>query len=565
MRETRWVTKLKARKAELLCGALLCAMAINLIGAVMRKTITNDETVLIPAGYYHVVAGRVHLGYEHPPLCKILAGIPLLFMQLEEVRPEELPAGENAWAIEMAFWNSNRDQFEQISFWSRLPMIALTLGLGVLVFAFGRELFGSRAAVLGVALFSIEPTVLAHGRVVQTDVPATFGFLLVLFTTYRYAGQPTTRRALWIGVAAGVALLAKFSMLVVGPTLLLFFTWRVWRAADRKVIFGHLLVLGLTTVLIVNAAYYFKHRGMHPPEIARLQDAFGDMSELVVAVTKGLSNVLPVEFVLGVLWQLEHSAEGHNAGLLGMYSKTGWWYYFPVAFALKTTLPFLLLSIVALAWASWRAGWKRDRRILWLLLPFVCYTTLLLFTGINIGVRYYLPAYGLLFILGGGLLANLIAPGRFRAARMIPAVSLVAWGAIIAGRVYPDYMPYMNAIASKHPHWWYLSDSNVEWGDDVKGLAEYLHARGEKRVRAALLGGFVTLELYGIDYLDALSDGPLPDTRYVALGASFLNGSTVHEYPQRTEEQRVNRFEAFRRRKPEAVIGGSIYVFRMAD
>lgn len=569
MERVPWLAAVMSRRAVLLCGAILCVMAVNLIGALMRKSITNDETVLIPAAYYHLAAGKFDLVYEHPPLCKILAGIPLLFIRPNEARPEQIAsaqtADERASAYEMTFWTNNLDKFERISFWARVPMIGLTLGLGVIVFAFGRELFGDRAAVFAVALFSLEPTVLAHGRAVQTDIPAMFGFLLLFYTVYRYAAEPKLLRAMWIGVAAGLALLAKFSMLLAGPILLVFFAVHLWRSRDRQAVFGHILLLSLTTLFIVNAAYYFNHRELEAAEMTRLQESLGSAAALAVPVTKALSHVVPIEFLLGVLWQVAHSSEGHNAGLLGMHSKTGWWYYFPVAFAFKTTLPFLLLSAASLVWGARQAALQRDSRVLWLLLPFVVYSALLLFTGINIGVRYYLPAYAFLFILAGGLLAQLAGLRRFRLAGIAVAALSLGSCAVIAARVYPDYMPYMNALASKRPHWWYLSDSNVEWGDDVKTLANYLHARGARSVRAALLGGFITLPLYGIDYIDASSDEPLPQTRYVALGASYLNGSTVPESANRTEEQRVNRFEAFRHRAPETVIGGSIYVFRMRD
>jgi hypothetical protein len=129
-------------------------------------------------------------------------------------------------------------------------------------------------------------------------------------------------------------------------------------------------------------------------------------------------------------------------------------------------------------------------------------------------------------------------------------------------------MPYMNQLASGRPGWQLLSDSNVEWGDDNRGLAEYLRARGETRVRAATLGGFITLRQYGVENLDLLAPNAdkLPQTRYVAIGASFLNGSTVpgalSGKTTPAEDPRLNLFDAYRRRTPEAVIGGSIYVFR---
>jgi hypothetical protein len=133
-------------------------------------------------------------------------------------------------------------------------------------------------------------------------------------------------------------------------------------------------------------------------------------------------------------------------------------------------------------------------------------------------------------------------------------------------RVFPNYTPYMNQLAAG-PNWRYLSDSNVEWGDDVNSLAAYLKSRGETRVRAALSGGWITLPLYGIDYLGmAPPVKELVDTRYVAIGASFLNGSTVPSFEVNgrliSDSERVNLFETYRHRTPEAVFGGSIYLFR---
>ena len=128
----------------------------------------------------------------------------------------------------------------------------------------------------------------------------------------------------------------------------------------------------------------------------------------------------------------------------------------------------------------------------------------------------------------------------------------------------------MNQLAGARPHWWYLSDSNVEWGDDVRALALYLRERGEKRVGGAMLG-WQLLELYGVEQT-AIFVPPgagREETRYVALGASLLNGSTVpdgfDDGTRLTEEERVNYFDEFRRREPERIFGGSIYLYRMKE
>ena len=205
-----------------------------------------------------------------------------------------------------------------------------------------------------------------------------------------------------------------------------------------------------------------------------------------------------------------------------------------------------------------------------MLAPFAVYTCFVLLSRIDIGVRYYLPAYTFLCILGGTLLERMWKSRRrmlkTRRAGAIAAAALLGWMCVEAARAFPDHMTYMNQLASRAPHWWYLSDSNVEWGDDVRALGEYLHARGETHVRAMTLSGFLTLHHYGVSYLDALAVPKGPPPRYTAVGASFLNGSTVPEHLRgerpATEEERINTFDEYRRRTPEKIFGGSIYLFR---
>jgi hypothetical protein len=281
-----------------------------------------------------------------------------------------------------------------------------------------------------------------------------------------------------------------------------------------------------------------------------------------------LQVVFPADFVSGVGWQLAHAEMGHDAGLLGQYSRMGWWYYFPVAFALKTPLPILLASLAGLAWALTRLRRAREGRVLVLVLPLACFTLLLMFSTINIGVRYYLPAYPLFFILAGAALDRLLL--RRRALGAALAAILFCWAGVEAARAYPDHMTYMNQLASRAPHWWYLSDSNVEWGDDVRALTLYLRERGETRVGAAVLC-WNLLELYGVEQAAFfVPPGEEPArTRYVAVGASLLNGSTVpgsfDDGTELSEERRVNYFDEYRRRTPEKVFGGSIYLYRVED
>ncbi len=567
-----------ARRAEVLCVCLLLLMAANLLAVVARKGLTADEFYHIPAGYYHLTAGDFHLNTEHPPLVKMFAALPLLLVRPEAPRPAHAATAEPRQRTEETlalFWRANTARFETISFWSRVPMVLLTLALGWLVFVYARRLFGARAALLAVALYSLEPTVLAHGRVIQTDVPAALSYLLFFFTLHAYARKPSPRRALGLGSALGLALATKFSLVVLAPAfavavaaLVLLAPRRGWR---RGRVALHAAAAVLVALFVVNAAYYFQGRTLLEGDLSYVARHSPASAGGVVNAMRALSPLVPTNYLFGIYLVAVQNRNGHLASILGRYGHQGWWLYFPVAFALKTTLPFLLTAVAALAWGARRLFVRRDWRMLALLAPVALYTLLAASSRINIGVRHFLPVFPFLFILGGALFDRLLDLSRGRRKGAVLVAVLLCWVGFEAVRAFPHYVPYMNQLAWRRPGWYYLTDSNVEWGDDARELALYLRARGETRVRAALLDGVTfnehgveyvrTLDHYGVEYVNLVSaDETQPETRYVAVGASYLNGALLLAVPV---PQRLKVLE-YRRRTPEAVFGNSIYLYRVA-
>jgi hypothetical protein len=564
---------LVAHWAEVACAALLLLMAVNLFAAISRKTITNDEIVHIPAGYYHLVAGDFQLNNEHPPLIKMWAALPLLFVQPNEPPPPPNTDKENfmerTWGFHARFWQANRERFAEVTFWPRVMMVPITLALGVLIFVFARKLFGEAAAVIAVALYVLEPTVLAHGRIVHTDLPAAFAYLLFFFTLHYYAETPGLKRALLLGLVCGVALLTKFSMVVILPVLIVCLgvrLWRIWNEKQqRSQALLHAGLVAAVVLVLVNAAYYFTRPPLEASDVSWVALKSAPIFSEIITGVRVLSKVIPTYYLFGLYNVLVHGHYGHATSLMGQYNDLGWWYYFPVAFALKTTIPFLLIAAASLGWALWRLLVKRDRRFLILIVPFGLYAAIAFTSNINIGIRHFLPVYPFLFILGGAFMAQLLQ-GRKKLG-VVLLVVLFGWMGFEAVRTFPNYTPYMNQLASRHPRWYYLSDSNVEWGDDVGELAAYLKARGETKVSAALSGGWSTLAQYGVDYLDMVSmpKDATPETRYVAIGASFLNGSVVpgdEKVVGRRSFERMDLFARYRNRQPEAVFGNSIYLYR---
>ena len=568
---------LAGRRAEAACVCLLLLMGANLLSVVWRKGLTADEFYHVPAGFYHLTAGEFRINTEHPPLLKMLAALPLLLVGVEAPPPRYEATAQPRERTEETlalFWRANTVRFEAVSFWSRVPAVLVTLGLGWLVFVYARRLFGSRAALLAVLLYVFEPTVLAHGRVVQTDVPAAFSYLLFFYALHSFWRGPTTRRALGVGFATGLALATKFSLVIVVPVVALALAV-MFVAAPRRGWLRSRVALqagaaALVALLVVNAVYYFQS----PPPLAgdlayvarHTPEAAGELG----AYARVLSKVVPSQFLFGLYQVAVHNRNGHLASVMGRYGHEGWLLYFPLAFALKTTLPFLLVCLVALAWAARRLYRGRERRMLLLLGPVALYTLFAMSSHINIGVRHILPIFPFLFIAGGALLERMLSSGRRR--RVLVAAALLCWVAFEAARAYPHYIPYMNQLAWRRPHWYYLTDSNVEWGDDVRELAHYLRARGETRVTAALLDGvnynehsvpYVrTLDHYGVEQVNLVSaDGAPPATRYVAVGASYLNGALLLAVPV---PQRLKVIE-YRQRTPEAVFGNSVYLYRVRE
>lgn len=580
-----------AHRAETLAGCLLFLMAVNLVSAISRKTITNDEIVHIPAGYYHLVDGYFQLNNEHPPLVKMWAALPLLFIQPNEPpapKTDDENVAERVGGFHARFWTDNKTRFASIAFWPRIMMIPVALALGVLILLFTRRLFGARAALFAVAFYSFEPTILAHGRIVHTDVPAACAYLLFFFTLHRYVNAPTLRRAFGVGLVAGLAFVTKFSMVIaLAPVLIclalggIIFAPRIARGDDeshrghkRATFVWHALVAALVILMVVNAAYYFQSPPLEASDAEWVRLKSAPVYDTLMTAFRAFSHLVPTYFLFGLYNVVIHNQYGHAASLLGMHSDFGWWYYFPVAFALKTSLPFLVVSIAALGWSLWRLIVRREREFLFLVVPLAIFTAFSMTSRINIGIRHFLPVFPFLFIMGGAMFDRLLvarrirfAPRRIPFAAALPLVALLAWAGIEALRAYPDYVPYMNQLARK-PRWEYLSDSNVEWGDDMSALAAYLHARGETEVRGAMSGAWGTLHFHGIRLHDLLAPpgAKMPATRYVAIGAGFLNGSTVvggdEGSGQAHGAKRVDKFAAYRERQPEAVFGGSIYLYR---
>jgi hypothetical protein len=247
-------------------------------------------------------------------------------------------------------------------------------------------------------------------------------------------------------------------------------------------------------------------------------------------------------FFLGLNSLASHNAGGHASYLLGLRSETGWWYYFPVVFAVKSTLAGFAAAAIAVA-AGWKLGW----RMFALLFPPLLYFVISMTSGINIGARHILPVYPFLYVAAAAVLAHLRLP------YIMLALGLVQIGecALIA----PDYLAYFNALAGgpgNGPH--YLVDSNIDWGQDVKKLAKWLDAHGTRKAYVSYFGN-APLQYYGVDEIG------LPPARD-QQGWDAIDGYAVASVtPLEGVYVPLEDLAPLRMRRPIAKVGWSMYVY----
>src|SRR2546423_969430 len=500
---------LNRRKTSLvILAAMLVVFAALVLALLKQKCLFVDDSQHIPAGYSYLVTRDFRLNQEHPPLIKLVSALGLIALKPQlpldspgwekAAEPGDPDDGSSEFAL--AFFACNAERFAAIAFWGRVPVVVVPLLLAVAVWWFARTLFGELAGILAALLLLSEPNIIGNATLVQDDLAAALMLLVFVISLRHYFKQPTLRRAALLGSVLGLALLTKYSLVVLAPVCLLammahailLFARRRWPAGRRPEL--PIIVTMLCAYLILIAGYAFRVDWIDEDEAAMAAEWLhlsGHFSESFQALLLHLPVMLPKYFLSGIEIVRQDTQGGRPAFLLGEVSSRGWWYYFPVAFALKTTLPFLLVTVGGLAWSIWRIVRRRWLDGLYVVLPPLLYLALSMTSHLNIGVRHALPIFPFFAIAGAGALAAITRRALWRGLQwghLIVTAALV-WSVALAALSYPNYLTHFNVLAGGPADGWKrLSDSNVETGQEVSALADYLKQHGSNTVAALCIG-----------------------------------------------------------------------------
>jgi 4-amino-4-deoxy-L-arabinose transferase-like glycosyltransferase len=499
-------------------GLLLIHAGLLAYGAAVHSP-AIDEVGHMAAGLSHWQLGNFDLYHVNPPLVRSVAAVPVLFAapKYDWSQYSDAPGARSEFAIGRDFISANGERSFWFFTWARWACIPFSLLGGYICFRWARDLYGDWPGLLALTLWCFEPNILANAQMITPDTGATALGLTAAYLFWKWLKQPGWLLALGAGLALGLTLLTKTTWIILfalWPAL-----WLLWQASrgrkppdkprtwlNPSLQLGTVFLLGL---YILNVGYgfenSFKRLGDFPFVSETLggpqQERINGSGNRFTGTWLGATPVpVPRNYLLGLDVQ-KHDFESHfNSYLRGEWRKEGWWYYYLYALTIKVPLGVWLLALLAAFLGLIRRGYVaawRDEVIV--LAPAVVVLTLVSSqTGFNHHSRYVLTIFPFLFIWMSK------AARAFERKERVPAVltgGAVTWAVISSLLVYPHSLSYFNELAggpengSAH-----LVDSNIDWGQDLLYLRDWLKEHPDARPLHLAYFGYFDSRVAGIEF-----------------------------------------------------------------
>jgi 4-amino-4-deoxy-L-arabinose transferase-like glycosyltransferase len=493
-------------------------------------------------------------------------------------------------------------------FWSRIPMILVLIFLGWFMFMWAKKLWGKKAGLIALFIFAFFPTFLAHGRLVTTDIGAATGALIATYFWVNFLKNPGKKSVIFAGLTFGIAMLIKFSLVLLIPFFAVITLVWAFTKQDKgriKNLFkyaGMGVLAGLIGLIFVIWPVYQFHVANYPKE-KQIQDTQALLNTTRVPESIIKINLLmeqnsftrPIgQYLLGILTATNRTTTGNTTYFMGQVSADSWKTYFPVVYFIKNPLAFHILTLIALLYALFlikRPWWKKPclRITEWIKTHFSEFSMLVfltiywatsLFSNLNIGVRHLMPVFPFTILLVSGLTAKLLKE-PFLKLKYAALGILFAWQAISVISIYPHFIAYFNeAIGGPDNGYKYVVDSNLDWGQDLKRLGDWIYKYNTCTDKPGVNYEVCTQKIDKI-YLDYFGGGnadyylagkylpwwgtknpeELTPGSYLAVSVNQLQGGRavqVKGYKGDTEFYNwLNKYE------PIAKIGYSIFVYKI--
>ncbi|HUV81121.1 MAG TPA: glycosyltransferase family 39 protein [Patescibacteria group bacterium] len=581
---------LSSRIANIIAVILLGIMFLTAVFSMKGDSLTFDELAHISAGYSYLAKQDYRLNPEHPPLIKDIPALPLLFLDLNFpdtgsnwLQKEAAPAWWVQFDLGNEFLYHSGNNPREIIFWSRFAMICFLIILGWLLFWWTKKIANNTVAVGVLTLFAFSPTFLAHGRLANTDVGAVFGGLLAIIFWLCFLQNPSWKNTLLAGLTFGVAMLFKFSLVLLIPFFAVITVIYALLFSKSLVSYlGKSLLAGLAGFILVIWPVYQFHIWHYPAE-QQLRDTIADISSHPVPILKDLVLWMtgqeplraPAQYLRGLLMASQRTMWGNTTYFLGQISAGSWRYYFPLLYLLKIPAAFHLLTLSALAAFSatlWKI--KKQKKILnysrqyfWVITLFLwiaVYWTSAIAGNLNIGIRHLLPVFPFIYILAvfgvyqGFKLVKTPIKRRILASFFLLLFFCYAVSSLSA---FPHYLSYYNVFGGGIKNGYKIAvDSNYDWGQDFYRLLAFVEKEKIEKIYLDYFGGEDPVFWLGEKYIK-LNPKEIkePPHGWLAVSLNQLMGGIAE--PTTGFDQETGYYSWLKNQTPAAKAGHSIFIY----
>ncbi len=470
-------------------GALLL-MGIAIIGfftigaaSVHKDSLTIDETAHIVSGYLALHEGTFNVNLEHPPLVKMAAALPLMFMDTEYVHSRE-PAPDQ-WSEGHRFLFDQPGKVDSILWSSRLAVLLFNTILFCALAILAWKAFGNPwMAALLILFLAFDPNVLAHTRYVTTDVPIALSIVGLVLALLTYARQRPNTSIAWIVTFLTLALLVKFSGLVAFVLGIACFAVLSRGTINRL---RNLLLVAFIPLACTYGLYFAVNLAVSPASLDVLASQ-ADVRSATVETVNRSAFLRPVSsFFIGASAVVRRTDPDQGNSFTQFLDgegkdRGGWRSYFPIATVYKETPAFFLLFLTVLIFLAVENE-KRKLMLSMATVPLAFFGAYLLSSiasDLNIGIRHFLPVLCLVSLLCLLFLDSLMGMssrhGRLLLGTFCTFLALLQ--GISVATTYPYFLSYFNAASGGWPRGYtHLVDSNLDWGEQLKRFSEWTYER----------------------------------------------------------------------------------------
>ncbi|MBN72974.1 MAG: hypothetical protein CME32_27280 [Gimesia sp.] len=564
--------------------ALLLTVHAGLLAWSSTKHSPNwNEHAHLVAGLSHWKFARFELYRVNPPLVRLVAALPVLTTDVKYQWSEfyEAPGARPVFTLGTQFIKVNGTKFIWYLTLARWACIPFSLLGGYICYCWARDLYGPWAGLFSLTLWCFSPNIIAHGQCITPDCGATALGLAAMYSFWKWLQSPHWTKAVIAGLVLGLAELSKSTWIILFGLWPLI--WLVWISSSTTTPntswyrqlsqLGTILLLG---IYLLNLGYGFEGSFTQLkafPFVSEALTTIDNNEDCLSSVKKNrfqdfwigeLPIPLPRNYLLGIDIQKKDFEAFNNVSFLrGKFRKRGWWYYYLYALAIKVPLGFWVLFVLTVIHALLPGKSNRFSRQDSFVLVIPALAILILVssqTGINQHMRYVLPAFPYAFIWMGQLALGFVEKRRLAA---ILTTCSLAWAISSSLWIFPHSLSYFNELIGgpRNGHF-HLLHSNIDWGQDLLFLNEWIESHPEAKPIYLYYYGYFDPRDLGINYqlppsnIDQNPDFQLPPGWY-AISVNYLKS---YDW-----QQRIIGFSYFQEKEHVGTAGYSIYIFRVKE